>query len=154
MIYMAYGSNLNKRQMSKRCPNATPLGKMYLPDYKLVFRGVADIEESKGDYVPVGLWSVTDYCIKALDRYEGVPRLYNRVHIESIGFTYMMNSRDYYSAPMQHYLDSIDKAYEDLGFGDTDLEKLWDLAQQNSSGFSDNDDSDLTIGTGHYWYLK
>ena len=66
----------------------------------------------------------------------------------------MMNSRDYYSAPMQHYLDSIDKGYEDFGFGDTDLEKLWDLAQQNGSGFSDNDDSDLTIGTGHYWYLK
>ena len=152
MIYIAYGSNLNKRQMSKRCPNATPLGKMYLPDYKLVFRGVADIEESKGDYVPVGLWSVTDYCIKALDRYEGVPRLYSRVYLEDIGFTYMMNSRDYYSSPMLPYLESIEEGYNDFGFGDTDLEKLVDLSQQNCSGFGD--DSDMTIGTGHYWYLK
>ena len=55
-LYLAYGSNLNVSQMSSRCPDAIPMGGFYLPDYKLVFRGVADIEYEKGNAIPVGMW--------------------------------------------------------------------------------------------------
>ena len=122
MIYVAYGSNLNKGQMSLRCPNAVALGKMYLPDYKLVFRGVADIEESKGDYVPVGLWEVTADCITSLDRYEGTPILYSRVDI-GVGFTYQMNNSGY-ASPSINYLRSIYQGYLDFDFNDDDINTL------------------------------
>ena len=43
-LYFAYGSNLNLTQMANRCPQAKQLGSAYLPNWRLVFRGVADIE--------------------------------------------------------------------------------------------------------------
>lgn len=38
-IYYAYGSNLNLRQMARRCPTAKLLGTGVIPDYELLFRG-------------------------------------------------------------------------------------------------------------------
>ena len=49
-LYAAYGSNLNKIQMRKRCPRSTPICSMYLQDWRLVFKGVADLEKKKGLY--------------------------------------------------------------------------------------------------------
>jgi len=47
-IYAAYGSNMNLKQMKKRCPKAKVIGKGELHDYKLTFRGkqtgVANVE--------------------------------------------------------------------------------------------------------------
>ena len=56
MIYIAYGSNMNIEQMKRRCPKATPIGKGILKDYKLVFKGVADVIKSTGDEVPIAIW--------------------------------------------------------------------------------------------------
>ena len=65
MLYLAYGSNLHRGQMKFRCPLAKPLGKVLVPDFRLVFRGVADIEEYKGGAsCPMGLWEISDACKK------------------------------------------------------------------------------------------
>ena len=77
-FYLAYGSNLNVEQMKYRCPGAVMIGKTYLEDYRITFRGnsrsgVANIEPRKGSRVPVGIWSITQTDEKALDRYEGFP---------------------------------------------------------------------------------
>ena len=37
--YIAYGSNLNVRQMRMRCPHATILGTANLKDWELLFKG-------------------------------------------------------------------------------------------------------------------
>ena len=42
MYYLAYGMNTNKEAMAHRCPKAKPMGGFYLPNYRLIFRGVAD----------------------------------------------------------------------------------------------------------------
>ena len=42
--YGAYGSNLNKEQMKKRCPLSNPIISFHIVGWKLVFKGVADIE--------------------------------------------------------------------------------------------------------------
>ena len=47
--YGAYGSNLNKRQMSHRCPLAKPAGTAIIRDKQLCFRGVADLEYKKDE---------------------------------------------------------------------------------------------------------
>ena len=132
MIYIAYGSNLNKDQMDFRSPNATPLGKMYLPDYKLVFRGVADIIKKKGEFVPVGIWDVTDDCVKALDRYEGSPRLHQWVDV-GMGFTYMMRHRDY-AVPSDQYFEAISTGYQDFDmYDDVAIQKLNDAYDEAAS---------------------
>ena len=35
--YLAYGSNLNIRQMRYRCPTAKPIGITAIPDYELLY---------------------------------------------------------------------------------------------------------------------
>jgi gamma-glutamylcyclotransferase (GGCT)/AIG2-like uncharacterized protein YtfP len=83
--YFAYGSNLNRMQFDRRCPNATPVSTGKLKNWTLVFRGVADIvpvDEERGAYVVGALYEITDACEAALDRYEGFPHLYGKEKIE------------------------------------------------------------------------
>ena len=47
-LYGAYGSNLNLKQMRRRCPNSYPLYAIYLDNFELAFKGVADLEEKVG----------------------------------------------------------------------------------------------------------
>ena len=37
--YIAYGSNLNVRQMMMRCPTARLIGTSVIKDYRLMFKG-------------------------------------------------------------------------------------------------------------------
>ena len=64
-IYLAYGSNLNLKQMAQRCPTAKVLGTSTLKDYQLMFRGAfgnahATVEPCNGSEVPVLLWGITE----------------------------------------------------------------------------------------------
>ena len=61
--YIAYGSNLNVRQMRMRCPHATILGTANLKDWELLFKGsrtgsYLTIEECENGTVPVVIWTV------------------------------------------------------------------------------------------------
>ena len=38
--YIAYGSNLNREQMAKRCPDAKVIGSGMLKDYELLSVGI------------------------------------------------------------------------------------------------------------------
>lgn len=120
-IYAAYGSNLNHSQMAVRCPKARFIGKGTIKNYRLVFRGVADIEWEKDSEVLVGLWAVTPECIEALDRYEGYPRMYDREYIKVYNgqktfkaMIYFMNAQGY-QPPMTTYYKSIEQGYKDCG---------------------------------------
>ena len=121
MIYAAYGSNLNHDQMSFRCPLARFIGTAKLLDHRLVFRGVADVEQHLGSYVAIGLWEISKACIGALDKYEGYPHLYTRSMVEvetkkgnMNAIIYYMNAGDY-QPPMRVYLNSICYGYKDCG---------------------------------------
>lgn len=75
-IYIAYGSNMNLRQMAHRCTTAKVIGTSELTDYQLLFRGarhgaVATVEPCEGYSVPVVVWEITTNDEVALDRYEG-----------------------------------------------------------------------------------
>lgn len=76
--YIAYGSNLNLRQMKMRCPTAKVMGTAVIKDYELLFKGsltgaYLTIEPKEGSEVPVAVWTVTEADEEALDRYEGCP---------------------------------------------------------------------------------
>lgn len=119
-LYIAYGSNMNKRQMKMRCPNAKPIGKAILENYKLEFRGVANVIESEGEKVPIAVWEITEECEKALDIYEGYPRLYRKEYVEieinnkkETGMIYVMNYGKG-AAPNRQYFNVIKQGYKDF----------------------------------------
>jgi gamma-glutamylcyclotransferase (GGCT)/AIG2-like uncharacterized protein YtfP len=128
-IYIAYGSNLNIRQMKRRCPNANIIGKCILEDYKLEFRGVANIIKKKGEKVPIGLWEITEECEKALDIYEGYPKLYRKEYIninvngkEELGMAYVMNYKTI-APPSELYYNIIQQGYKDFQISNIALRK-------------------------------
>ena len=78
--YIAYGSNLNVRQMRRRCPSARIIGTSALKDYELLFKGsktgsYLTIEKCETGKVPIVIWEVTAQDEKALARYEGYPNI-------------------------------------------------------------------------------
>ena len=116
--YGAYGSNLNKKQMKNRCPLSEPITRFCLLDWRLVFKGVADIERKKGSRVYLGLYSITSYCENALDYYEDFPELYKKKYMSQViqgkkieFMLYTMNKAFNYSAPTRKYFKAIKEGY-------------------------------------------
>lgn len=132
--YIAYGSNLNLKQMSMRCPTAKVVGTTMLNDYQLTFRNVATIEPKQGSVVPVAIWEIDEQSEIALDRYEGYPRLYRKEYLDielngkkEKALVYIMNigkpqmpGRGYYETILQGYYDvGLDTEYLDDALKDT-----------------------------------
>lgn len=126
--YIAYGSNINLPQMKYRCPTAVVEGTSEIPGYELVFRGsptcaVATIEPKEGAIVPVLVWSIKPNDERALDRYEGYPRLYVKqdFQIELNGkaitaMAYVMTPGRCAGTPCASYLQTITDGYVEFGF--------------------------------------
>ena len=67
-LYFAYGSNLNRAAMARRCPGARAIGQATLEGYKF-FVGVdgwGSVKRSAGDAVHGVLWRLTPRDIAAL----------------------------------------------------------------------------------------
>ena len=84
--YLAYGSNLNRKQMEMRCPGAKPIGTALLEGYELLFKGsktgfYLTIEPRADGVVPIAVWEVTAEHERQLDRYEGCPVCYYKKEI-------------------------------------------------------------------------
>src|SRR5690625_4272884 len=77
-LYFAYGSNLNQKQMTLRCPGSRPIGRAQLQGWELEFRRVLTIVQKTGAVVEGGLWEITQADEVALDRYEGFPGWYDK----------------------------------------------------------------------------
>ena len=121
MLYMAYGMNTNRDAMAVRCPKAKPLGGFYLPDTRLVFRGVADIVPDTETICPVVLWDITIDCLRSLDNLEGYPHFYNRRKINTDWIVYEMNDKTRTSPPNGGYYKMIEDGYKDFGLDDYKL---------------------------------
>ena len=127
--YLAYGSNLNKRQMKRRCPGAVPVGSVTIQDYELVFRGVATIEPKAGASVQCGIWKINAEDERSLDRYEGFPRLYEKQHfwvplngktVRALAYI-MVEGKHRKQPPYTDYLMTIMEGYDDFSFDEKPL---------------------------------
>lgn len=74
MNYFAYGSNLDRVQMQKRCPGATLIGLGELENYRFIInsRGVASVVSEPGAMVQGLVWNLSMSDVQKLDRFEGV----------------------------------------------------------------------------------
>ncbi len=123
MFYMAYGMNTNRESMAVRCPQAKPMGAFYLPDHRLVFRGVADFVPDVESVLPVVLWEITHDCLRSLDRLEGYPHFYNRRKLNGAWIIYEMVDQSRTSLPSEHYYRMIEEGYKDFGLDDWHLRR-------------------------------
>ena len=125
-LYIAYGSNLNCRQMAQRCPTAQPIVVAWLEDYRLVYQGRpgnahANVIPEKGQKVPVAIWEISAQDERALDRYEGVAGGYytkEYFEIECNGekvkaLIYLMTPNPY-NHPSDYYLNVIMEGYKNF----------------------------------------
>ncbi len=71
-LYFAYGSNLNRAAMARRCPGARAIGQATLEGYKFFvgIDGWGSVKRSAGDAVHGVLWRLTPRDIAALHAYE------------------------------------------------------------------------------------
>lgn len=132
--YIAYGSNLNLRQMKMRCPTARVMGTAVIKDYELLFKGsrtgaYLTIEPKEGSEVPVAIWTVTELDEVALDRYEGYPAFYYKkdMELEIKGirtgkirkrncFVYIMHEERKIGIPSLGYVKTCLEGYISFGF--------------------------------------
>lgn len=143
--YLAYGSNLNVRQMAWRCPTAKAVGTAVIKDYELLFKGsktgaYLTIEPKSGAEVPVAVWSVEPSDELNLDRYEGYPTFYYKTEIElpvryfsgkTVGrtaFVYIMHEDRPLGLPSGSYVRTCLEGYSGFGFDESIL-----LAALNNS---------------------
>ena len=132
--YIAYGSNLNVRQMQWRCPTARIIGTAELTDYRLLFKGsltgsYLTVEPESGRSVPVGVWEVSEQDELRLDRYEGYPSFYykkelelpikgirtGRIRVRPV-FVYIMHEERPIGVPSSEYVRVCAEGYRDFGF--------------------------------------
>jgi gamma-glutamylcyclotransferase (GGCT)/AIG2-like uncharacterized protein YtfP len=132
-LNIAYGSNLNLKQMAMRCPTAKVYGKGTLKGYRFLFKGQVDnayctVEKKKGGKVPVIVWELQPEDERALDYYEGYPRFYEKKDVKVTledgktitAMVYIMTDkvldRIHLNLPRKTYLDTVIEGYEDAGF--------------------------------------
>lgn len=132
--YIAYGSNLNVKQMKMRCPGDTILGTTKLKNYELLFKGsktgsYLTIEKKEGSTVPVVIWEVTESDEKSLDRYEGYPIFYYKkemkLQYKAIrtgkrrtvnAFVYIMHEENPVGVPSIYYMKTCIDGYDTFYF--------------------------------------
>lgn len=146
--YIAYGSNLNKRQMMARCPHARAVGTSEIKDYRLLFKGSRSgayltIEKEKGRSVPVGIWEVDESDERNLDRYEGFPVFYYKENmrlpvkddagnIEELDcFVYIMHEDRMLGLPSEYYMAICGLGYESFGFDASPLFEAYEYTAKH-----------------------
>lgn len=148
--YIAYGSNLNIRQMKMRCPSARIIGTSEIPNYELLFKGsktgsYLTIEPKEGSTVPVAAWEVTDLDEAALDRYEGFPTFYYKAEMvlpikgiktgkvrERPVFVYIMHEDRPLGMPSGFYVATCLEGYDNFGFDERFIYDAIEISRRNN----------------------
>lgn len=136
--YLAYGSNLNLRQMALRCPTAKAVGTAVIKGYELLFKGsktgaYLTIEPKVGAEVPVAVWSVEPADEQRLDVYEGYPTFYYKIELDlpvryfsgkSVvrkAFVYIMHEERPLGLPSGSYVRTCLEGYRNFSFDESIL---------------------------------
>lgn len=127
MYYFAYGNNIIKEEMYRRCKNAKFIAKSLLKKFKFIInsRGVATIISDNNSIVEGILWEINPEDLDVLDKYEGVNlgyyfRKYLSVVNEDTNDEYnvivYMATDETIGVPLRDYLERIVNAAENYKF--------------------------------------
>ena len=126
MLYFAYGSNLNHKQMALRCSDSSFLKKFTLKGFNLCFShktnrsiyGHANVIKNKKFNVPGVLWNISKKDEKKLDSYEGGDyNYYQKEYFKINGKKVLIYIQKIYfkKKPNSTYLHTIIQGYRDCG---------------------------------------
>lgn len=129
-LYIAYGSNLNRKQMEHRCPDAKLAGVGKLPNYRLEFRRVLTVVPSPGSSVPVAVWKISASDEANLDVYEGYPKCYRKENLRVVfpdgtgcsAMAYVMTG-GYLAPPSAFYYKIVADGFRDCGLDEAALKQ-------------------------------
>lgn len=126
-LYAAYGTNLDPRRMSERCPHSPLRTTGWLTGWRLTFGGeehgwdgaLATIVPDPLDQVFVALYDVTDDDLSALDQWESADTgLYRKFKVrlatmtgEQVAWTYVLDAYEG-GLPSASYLGVLADAAE------------------------------------------
>ena len=125
MLYFAFGSNLNRKQIKRRCKNSRFISRHILKNYQLFFRGkygAADVQRKKGSSVLGAIYDISKIDEKKLDVYEEFPKVYTKKYFKIWGkkvMFYYMSDKTKQTEPSRGYLNSIIQGYKDCGYKDS-----------------------------------
>ena len=130
MLYFAYGSNLNRKQMESRCPGSKYIKNYYLKGYKLCFswnkyrgdrNGVANIKKQNNPTkymlytVPGAIYEINNKHRNKLRNSEGYPLVYDEnfftLDKKKVFFYIMKNCAP--KRPSLEYAKKIKQGYKD-----------------------------------------
>lgn len=137
-LVFAYSSNLSRRQMQSRCPNARAQPAPTLSDFALIFqanrrgRYRANVRHEPGAKTIGGLYKVSSHDLSQLDINEGHPGVYRRkvrlLHTANdqavAAWIYaMVAQKPLFGAPDPEYFEIIERGYIDWSLNAQYLEK-------------------------------
>lgn len=145
--YLAYGSNLNIDQMSRRCHDSKKVGTATINGYRLLFKGAPErsfltIEKDETRNVPVGVWEVSEDDIRYLDMYEGYPTFYYKKDLEITyedidgssktvnSFVYIMHESNRIGMPTKQYMKTCLQGYKDFSFDRKYLDEALEISKK------------------------
>lgn len=130
MLYFAYGSNLDKEQMKKRCPDSSYLSIGSLENYQLVYDGfsktrncaVANVVSKDKVSVWGAIFDISQNDLDKLDIFEGYPKAYDRAVLNiktndnslHQAIVYFRTGREI-GVPSEEYRNIIIKGAKDSG---------------------------------------
>ena len=133
MLYFAYGSNLNHKQMRRRCKGSRFVKKFNLKGYKLIFShykesntyGHANVVKSKRFKVVGGIWQISKKNENCLDIYEDFPTYYQKKYFSLKGkkVLFYIQNKFFRKKPTSTYLHTIIEGYKDCKLNLTFLKK-------------------------------
>ena len=131
MYYFAYASNMNRQQMSVRCPEAKSKVVATLPNFKLIFTGysrlrkgaVATIRGSQGDKVIGAVYDISEAGLRKLDKHENYPVDYKHMDVRVFtdsgetydAVTFIKTRQEDEGQPSAEYRAIIQQGYRDWG---------------------------------------
>lgn len=162
LLYFAYGSNLSREQMRRRCPGSSLVGPALLRGHRLGFGGhanrwngaVATVHATPDACVPGLVYRLTDDDLARLDGFESYPYVYTRgeVNVEPLpdlrkpgvtdehradpatAWTYWFALPRPIRAPSDVYAGIIRTAYREWAFDEDGLRRA--LAHSGYPGFA------------------
>jgi cation transport regulator ChaC len=150
--YFAYGSNMSRAAMRRRCPEARALGPARLEDHRFFVGrdGWGSVEPKRGACVHGVLWRLTPRCLAVLHAYEllhkGLYRVRHLpVRVESrrlSALVYLLRERQP-GRPKPGYVQAIAAAARDWHLPEPYIRSLarWSMSRSNGARLSDVGDA-------------
>jgi hypothetical protein len=143
MLHFAYGSNMDRRLMWRRCPGAQVVSRAVLRDHRFIITkdGYASVVAARGELVHGLLWRITPRDLAALNAYENVDAgLYRAasLSVHAAGRTVralVYLGRSVPGRPRLGYMELVAAAAREASLPAdyvANLERIWDMPSRSA----------------------